>query len=641
MHVNEDECLEHMLFRNNYRKSRSRSPMQRRKSKGEVSTQVEVSQLRHAPEDPSEFSANFYQDGEYQNDIELVRKENYVLSKTNEELRYIMREMQIRLNDWENDKRKKNQAPRNGYKALNAYKEDYTAEIVKNEEVERLEELLQEKTDEIKELGEDLNVYRKFVRQVKDRFGLASEHLDIEEIMAVYNATKNRNETMEAQVKTLQNYKEDTMISLQNLKDLLVRKENEIKKLHDDTNNLRNRNAALEEFMGQMKDQNSKSEATIEKLKDELTRTNELNDCLTEKIRLAQNKEASEKTLSENLQTKLNNTEEHYLCIIKAFENKEIALKQETAKLEQRVEELGAMLKDTAPNQRENRPYNADTGFNTSTNDEASRNYKTLYDKAVGETAKLEEEHRNTKHRLESELRTLEVRNQNLVNEKNSWSDRLNKIQNDYNKCFDENIQLKNNQRRLELTAQKVDEAEHNRVKHELYQMKNSCNETKAVLEYYQKENERLKRELTELKSHIEFNNYSAEYTLTNVSKDKDLQQAKPNMVERNLTIREVKLATPCKIIETQTRYERTPSDPKSLQSEDSTYVNSTPRNYLFNNSTRNEGVFREVETLRTENERLRRQIRDITDSNNRNVQEIIRLSNQLNEIRNPSARVN
>lgn len=625
MHVNEDECLERMLSRFNNRSGRSTSPIQRRKSRSDLDSQNELSRLRYTPEDNSEFSANITGVSNSLNQIELIKKENYVLSKTNDDLRYILKELQIRLNDLENENRRRSQMSKNGINAFKQYKDDYATEIIKAEEKERLEALVEEKHTMIEDLQVEVSSHKRLIEQLKTRFGMQSEGLDVDEIAEVYSLMKDRKDALETQIKVFQGYKNDTMISLQNLKDLLSRKETEITRLQDDLTSLKARNSTLEEIMGQIKSQNLRYESQTDSLREELGRVNELNAGLTEKMRQAQLKETSERSLSDNLQATLRNIEDQNRRMIQAFETKEALFKEETSKLEKQVEHLKYLAKQQT-SQRDIRVYNADVGFNTSNNDEMNRNYRALHDKILTEKTKLEEEFNTVRTRLEAELKAQEVLSRNLLQEKGGWSERLAKLQAEYDRCIAEVTELRKSHRTPESSYPKVEEVELIRLRVELAQFRQTCGQTKAMLEYYQKDNERLKRDITDLKLRQD--------TKTTIGNT-------PIAIERDHIIREVRMATPCKIIETTSKYERTPSSSKFLQSDGSTFANSGRKEFQPCTSEKNNSVLREVEMLRAENERLRQQLRNITDSNNRNVQEIIRLSNQINEIRGHSIRVN
>lgn len=126
--------------------------------------------------------------------------------------------------------------------------------------------------------------------------------------------------------------------------------------------------------------------------------------------------------------------------------------------------------------------------------------YKQLYERIAEEKRVVEDEHKVAYSKFESELRGQSAQVLAFANEKAQLGDQLSKLQFKYERSIAEVTELRNTQRRSEAAAF-TENADLAKLRVELNQVKTDLSQKTALLEYYQKDNERIKRDLSDLRS--------------------------------------------------------------------------------------------------------------------------------------------
>ena len=640
MQSNEDEYIDRVLSKFNTRLSNRTTPVQPKKSKKDLmDMQNDLTELRNKLNEQSGYILEMTKNRDDISYIEKIRKDNMLLYQTNEELRLIIRELQIKLNDMENDRRtgSKGTSDKNGFKSN---RDLIALETVRSEERERASQLLDKKNEEVNEIRAELKEYKKFIDQLKEKIGLKTEGSNIDEFVMVFAQANQKVELLERQMKTTQQNKENADAYIDKLTQELNSKNTEFSRIEEDNNSLRNKLMSIEDNIAQLNNQLNRKDIIEREIRDENNRIKDINNNLSAKILELQNREASDKQTSTDINYRIRALEDQNQQLIRNFENKESQFKEKTHKLEDEVGQLRIMLKEAQNQPREPRVYNAPSSFTTSNVDSLNQGYKPLYEKLAEEKRKTDEELRTIKMKYDNEMRALDINNRNLQNEKTYYTERANKLQSDYDKLYKDFSDLKASQWKNQYNTSKVDETEIIRLKNDISKLTQENSQIKATLDFYQKDNERLKRELNEVKTKQERTSVYREAPLSNNIKVKDFQTTLQTCIaEKEQQLKEAKLSTPCKIYQVQTRYDKSPNITRYISPDVKRIIHSGQKETQVNFVDIPDSYLKEIEYLRSEISRLNQRIHELTDTNNQQVERISSLSQQLNETKRNSVR--
>ena len=642
MRSNEDEYIEQVLSKFNNKLSSKTTPLQVKRGKKDlVDMQSDLTELRNKLNEQSGYILEMTKDRDDFNYIERIRKDNMLLYQTNEELRLIIRELQIKINDIENDMKStaKSKNEKNGFKTN---RDLIAIEAARNEEKEKANEMLNQKDKEIKTVENKLKEYEDFVDELKSEFGITTDKLNIEEYLKSHSHLKQRMESLEQKVKSLQQDKEENNRYIEKMNQQLNLKNTDFSKLESENSDLNKKITDYENKVQNFNNQMSLNDINLRELREENNRLKEINNNLSNKILELQEREASERNGADELRQQIRILEDQIRQLNLNLEHKNDQHSKEVQGFHKELNQLRVMLKDSQNQHRDQRVYNAPSSLTTSNVESINQTYKPLYEKTAEEKRKVEEELRALKMKYDSEIRTLDINNRNLLNDKNFYSERLNRLQTDYNKLFNECSELKATQRKNSLNVSKVNEEEYNKLKANNDHLNQENNRLKATLEFFQHDNERLKRELNELKSKQRTESQWREVKQNNTKNINDFQTTLQTYItEKEQQIKETNTSTPCKIYQMHTRYEKSPNITRYTPQDNNKLIESDRKITRVSHFDKSDCSMQEVDYLRSEITRQNQRIRELTETNNQQINKIYNLSQQLNEVQRGNNRIN
>lgn len=642
MNVNEDEYIERVLSKLNNKQLSQNAQTQPKKGKtGVVDMQSDIAELRSKLNEQSGYILEMTRDRDDVNYIEKIRKDNMLLYQTNEELRLIIRELQMKLNDMENEMKSGSKTGKTGANGFKTNKNVIAIEAARNEEREKSNEMLDMKNNEINRIKGELEKYRHFIEQLNSRTGVTSDTFNVDAYVNLITQANQRREVAEQKLREAQRNNGDTEAIIEKLNRRLSLKDEDCVRLDDENINLRNKLAMIDDGSTQLRNQLNKSDVIIRELREENNRLKDINNNLSNKMIEIQSRETIERQTADQVQYRLRTLEDLNNQLQRTMEYKENQFREETKKLENELNQMKTTLKGQSDNLRENRVFNAPSSLTTSNVDGNSQSYKTLYEKLAEDKRRSDDELRNLKTKYDSELRSLEISNRNFQNDKTFYTDKINRLQSDYEKIMNENTDLKAAQRKTLYNVPRVDDMDTQRLKTDLSQLNNENSQLKATLDFFQRENERIKKEFNDQRSKQGLISTYKDNTIRSNGKIADFQSTLQTYIaEKDQQIKETRLNTPCKLYDTKTRYEKSPNSIRYINVDGKDVINSGQKETTYVNIVDRSDNNREIDYLRAENIRLHQKILELTNINNENVVKIESLARQLSEGRHNVIRI-
>lgn len=215
-------------------------------------------------------------------------------------------------------------------------------------------------------------------------------------------------------------------------------------------------------------------------------------------------------------------------------------------------------------------------------------------------------------------MRSMEINNKNAHNELAFTKDKMSRLEADYQKLSHEHSSFKMAPNRSNNNLSEANEIELRNLQADNNQLNGKNAQLSATVEYFQKDNERLKNELNDMKAKTGLTNIKDSPANTN-GKIANFQSALQTYIyEKDQQIREVRTLTPCKVTEVRTRYEKSPTSVRFINHDSSHNAGSNRKVITSTIVTDNaSSLMKEIEYLRADNARLQKQVHELIASNN------------------------
>jgi chromosome segregation ATPase len=660
MASNEDDCIENVIQRiqnkispgEDQRERSSQFPRQPSESSRDAKEpllkglQQKISELTRKNEETNHYILQMGREKTCESYMETVKNDNVLLFQANQELRLIVKELMIKINDLENA-RKRNKDPKNSLANENSNSEflkqvNMHKEILQNENVKSQTTLLENQVNDLQ-------------RQVKQLEGINSSlQIEVEKHPEIMKTVENyKNALQEAKldtekIRTRLVSEEKGRIDLNNiianLRELDRKKEEDVRRLQEREMSLQSRIISLESQQKALSDQLASSRSENQTLQNSyFSKQQDLNkyqdlarekDYLSGQVRgLASEKSILESRMS-SLEIQLKGQSDSFRAEINSLNRAKTDLQNNENQLKQKISNLETELKTTKESleKERNKVY---VQNQTVSQPPITSNAKEQYTKII--SGRYESPGPQSRKESRDDSQTPNKRYVYTIDQIHNSSSARNLqpsliiqptgsrqpspspiISNGQNINRSQQNIFENNSFSISKTITEAEKNSHT-TQPQIGSFRNYRHEASPQIDLNAilNENNSLRIRIKSLEQQVE--EHIAEIERLNKKILAHSQESARNR-SRTPENRNFDIHSNDKVVDFQSTLNTVIS-----KKEYEVHTVKGNSNYLI----------AEIETLQRENKRLRNQIKDITEHNHNNVEEIKRLTNEMNKLHN------